>query len=546
MKPKDILTLNITGTSSDGRGIAKSNGKVIFVLGAVEGDTVSAEIYTVHKTYMTAGVIKIETPSPLRNNDACKYSERCGGCPLSHIRYEHQLKIKKQTVTDAFTRLSKINLDGVTVSDTVGMENPIAYRNKMVFPIGETNGVISGGFYSAKSHNIVPLDCCSAGDEINISILNTVLSFMKEHNIKPYNEKSGKGSIRRVFVRTGYNSKQLMIVLCSAKREIKNIEGLVQKLKDLNCGKYVLKSIILNVNRKPNNLVLGSENYVLFGTSAICDTLLGLKFSISPNSFYQVNPVQTEKLYTLALNAAAVTKDDTVLDVYCGIGTISLSAAQRAKKVIGVEIVDDAIKDARENAKLNNIENALFYCGAAENTVPAIINSHGKINTVIIDPPRKGSDNITLNSIVKAAPEKIVYVSCNPITLARDVKYLAENGYKLISLTPVDMFPNTSHIESVVLLSRKIPDDIIEINIDLDELDITTAESKATYEEIKAYILNKYHFKVSSLYIAQIKTKYGIKEAINYNISKKGTRVPQCPPDKEKAITDALKYYGII
>ena len=454
MKKNDIFEINIEKTASDGRGIGYVDGKICFVSGTLEGETVKAKVYTVHNSYITAGATEIIVPSHYRQYDYCKQSNTCGGCPLSHIQYSHQLKIKRAHVVDTLYKIGKIENASELVTDTIGMEYPMNYRNKMVFPVASENGKAVGGFYAPKSHDVIGLDECCVGDASATNVLSCVVDFMNEFRILPYDEKTHKGTIRRVFVRTGFNSRELMIVLSSASEKIKNLAILIDRLKNLDYGIYNLKSIVLNINKNKNNLVLGDKNITLWGKNAISDSILGLYFSISPHSFYQVNPVQTETLYMKALELAAIDKTKTVLDIYCGIGTISLCAAASAKKVIGVEIVDAAILDAEQNADRNNIKNAEFFCGAAEDVVPTLLGQDIKPNVVILDPPRKGSDEKTLSAIVAASPERIVYVSCNPATLARDVKFLEENGYKLKCATPVDMFPNTEHVESVALLCQ--------------------------------------------------------------------------------------------
>lgn len=454
MRPFQIIEIEITNTAPDGRGIGKHEGKVVFVHGACKGEIVRAKIYTEHKTYLTAGVLDIIKKSPIRQKSFCKMSENCGGCPLSHIKYEEQLKIKKQTVVDALSRIGGLDLTGVAVSDTLGMKEPFRFRNKMVFPVGIKDGKAVGGFYAPKSHDVVPFSDCLSGEKAASQAMICVTDFLNEEKILPYDEKKGKGTVRRVFVRTAYHTCELMVVISSFTDKIKNIEKLVESLKNTDFEGYDLKSIILNINNKKNNLVLGNINITLWGESEIKDTLMGLEFSISPHSFYQVNPTQTEVLYKTALDFAEVNETKTVLDIYCGIGTISLCAAKNAKKVIGVEIVEKAISDAKNNAKVNGIKNAEFYCGAAEDIVPKLIAGGNKPDIVILDPPRKGSDEKTLSAILSANPERIVYVSCNPATLARDAKFLADGGYKLTKVTPVDMFPNSEHIETASCFER--------------------------------------------------------------------------------------------
>lgn len=454
MKPKDICKLQITGTAQDGRGIARQDGLVIFVAGTMEGETVLAQIYTVHKTYATAGVVEVLEPSPNRAESFCVVQEHCGGCPLAHITYQKQLEIKKQTVLDALSRIGKFDLGTVHIADTLGMEEPFRYRNKMVFPVGMDKGQAAGGFYAQRSHDVIPLTDCAAGERAASTALSCVVSFLNRENIAPYDEKTKKGTVRRVFVRTGYHSRELMILISSATEKIKQVDKLVDMLLAQDYDGYAVKSIVLNVNKKPNNLVLGETNITLWGADTISDALMGLTFSISPHSFFQVNPKQTEVLYQEALNLAEIDQNTTVLDIYCGIGTISLCAAKQAKRVIGVEIVEEAIVDAKENATANAICNADFYCGAAEHVVPALLSKDLRPDVVILDPPRKGSDEKTLAAIIAAQPERIVYVSCNPATLARDAKFLADGGYVLKSATPVDMFPHTEHVETVALLLK--------------------------------------------------------------------------------------------
>lgn len=547
LKKNDVLEVLIEADAGNGAGICRVDGMTVFVDGTTRGDKAKIKIFSVKSSYAKAEILEIIEPSKDRCDEFCKVSSSCGGCDFAHIKYERQLEIKKEHVVSCLERIGKMDINEFEMFDTLGMKKPSEYRNKMVFPVGyDKKKRISGGFYKRGTHEIAKLTECKQGPIEASLFLHAVLEYMKENNVSCYDEKTHKGLIRRVFVRLGFNSGEAMVVISANGNKLPKADKLIEKILSIESDKFSVKSIVLNVNKQKNNLVLGYENITLYGKDYIHDSICGVEFKISPNSFFQINPVQTEVLYNKAMEFAELNGDETVLDLYCGIGTISLMAAKYAKSVIGVEIVEQAIKDADNNAKKNGIDNAEFIEGSAETIAPKLAESGKKADVVFIDPPRKGSDELTLDCIVKMAPKKIVYVSCNPATLARDLMYLREKGYITKKVQPVDMFPNTSHVETVVLLSRKIPDDRIEIDIDLDELDITTTESKATYEEIKAYVLNKYHFRVSSLYIAQIKTKYGIKEAINYNISKKGTRVPQCPPDKENAITDALKYYGMI
>ncbi len=470
MNKNDIIQLNIEKTAQDGRGIGYVDGKICFVSGTLEGETVNAKIYTIHNSYITAGVTEIIVPSPKRAYNYCPHSNDCGGCPLSHIDYNCQLEIKRKHVIDSLERIGKISDIKEKVTETKGMESPEHYRNKMVFPVGNENKKAIGGFYAPRSHDVIALNQCRVGEACAISALSCVVDFMNKENIPAYDERTHKGAIRRVFVRTGYHSKDMMVVISSATEKIAFLDKLINKLQSTDFGVYTLKSIILNINTKKNNLVLGDKNITLWGQSTICDSILGLDFSISPHSFFQVNPIQTEFLYQKAIDLAEIDETMTVFDIYCGIGTISLCAARRAKKVIGVEIVDAAIKDAKENAQRNNLKNTEFYCGAAEDIVPRLIEKGERPDVVIIDPPRKGSDEKTLSAIVGAKPKRIVYVSCNPATLARDVRFLTDNGYTLSTVTPVDMFPNTEHVECCVLLTQMKPDDYVKIELNEEDL----------------------------------------------------------------------------
>ncbi len=386
------------------------------------------------------------------------------------MTYSGQCEFKRQAVKDALLRLGGIDCE----VDFVPCENFARYRNKMVFPFSEKG---DWGFYEGGTHNVIPLKDCLLGDSLNRDILNLISDFAKKHNISFYNEKTHKGILRRVFTRASAKTGEIMVVISANAASLPHSDLLICELTSLSCR---ITSIVLNVNTKQTNLVLGEKNITLFGKDKLTDTLLGIEYEISPHSFFQINHAQTEKLYEKALEYARIKNTETVFDLYCGIGTISLSAARYAKKVIGIEIVPQAIENARKNATDNSIENAEFYCAAAEDITPKLIECGFAPDTVILDPPRKGSDEKTLGAIVKAAPKRIVYISCNPATLARDLKFLKENGYKTKNVTAFDMFPNTTHIETVALLSKLNPDDRIEVELDLDELDITYAESKAT------------------------------------------------------------------
>ncbi len=409
----------------------------------VPGDEIELLVLKTNKNYGYAKVAEIITPSPLRTNPPCEHFAKCGGCQLMTIEYNTQLEFKKNIVRDALSRLGKIDLE----PDIIGMTYPERYRNKMVFPFAPDG---SWGFYRQRSHDVIPLNDCLLGDKLNTEIMNAISSHIKKHNISVYDENSHKGIMRRAFLRTTEN--EVMVVISANGDSIPKSDELIKSITAISPK---ISSIILNINKKRTNLVLGDKNVTLWGKDVLSASLCGLSYEISPHSFFQINPVQTEKLYNKAIELAAITENDTVLDVYCGIGTISLTAAKNAKWVIGVEIVPEAIENAKENAKRNGIENAEFYCSAAEDIVPKLLGDDLSPDIVILDPPRKGSDEKTLSAIVTAKPKRIVYVSCNPATLARDAQFLAENGYTPKSVTAVDMFPHTVHVESVMLFCRE-------------------------------------------------------------------------------------------
>lgn len=441
--------LEITDITSEGQGIGRVDGFAVFVPKTAPGDRVQVRIVKVKSGYAFGIVTKILTSSPQRCTPACPHAATCGGCQLMHITYPAQLAMKKKTIQDALERIGGIRTDVKTV---IGMETPFRYRNKMVFPIGkDKSGKIVCGFYRERSHDIVPLTDCLLGDASNQDILQAVLCYMQENGVSPYDEISHTGVVRRVFTRRSRATGEWMAVVSVNAKTLPNTKRLVELIR---AAVPNVTSVILNHNCKRTNLVLGAENTILFGKDAIEDKLCGLWFSISPHSFFQVNPLQTEKLYQTAMDLANLQGGETVLDLYCGIGTISLLAAKQAKHVIGVEIVPQAIENARENAKRNNIENVEFYAADAQALVPRLIGDGIQPDAVILDPPRKGCDADTLSAIVASGAKKVVYVSCNPATLARDVRVLAEAGYTAETVVGVDLFPWTHHVETVVSLLK--------------------------------------------------------------------------------------------
>ena len=554
MNKNDSVTVEITDIGVSGEGIGHVDGYTLFIKDAVIGDVVEAKVMKAKKNYGYARLMKVITPSEYRVEPKCAFARRCGGCQIQEMSYDRQLVFKDQKIRGNLERIGGFTKDQIdtVMQPVVGMEHPFGYRNKAQFPFGtDKEGNPITGFYAGRTHDIIANTDCALGVEKNKEILEIILQYMRENKIKSYDEKTGKGLIRHALIRYGFKTKEIMVCLVINGKKLPKAERLIEKLIQIEG----MTSITISPNTRRDNVIMGDSYEILWGQGYITDYIGNVKYQISPLSFYQVNPVQTEKLYGLALEYADLKGDETVWDLYCGIGTISLFLAQKAKQVYGVEIVPQAIDDAKENAKINAIDNAEFFVGKAEEVLPEYYAEYERehngetahADVIVVDPPRKGCDETLLETIVKMQPEKVVYVSCDSATLARDLKYLCANGYEIKMCRGVDQFPQSVHVETVVLLSRKTPDDTIEVDLDLDELDITAAESKATYQEIKDYVLKEFGLKVSTLYISQIKRKCGIDVGEHYNISQKeNQKVPQCPKEKEDAIRAALEHFAMI
>ena len=568
----DIVTVKIEDIGTEGEGIGKLEGFTLFVKDAVMGDVVEARLVKVKKNYAYARLEKVLTSSPLRVKPVCPYHKQCGGCQIQAMSYEAQLQFKENKVKNNLVRIGgfdQIFIEAVMES-VVGMEQPWHYRNKAQFPVGtDKDGRIITGFYAGRTHSIIANTDCALGVEENEPILQKVLAYMQNESISAYDETTGQGLVRHILIRKGFTSGEIMVCLVINGKNLPKEDRLVSTLREIPG----MTSIWLNYNTKNTNVIMGTEGRVLWGQNTITDVIhrrsieeinsgkdclrydskenapQGITFAISPLSFYQVNPIQTEKLYSLALEYAGLTGEETVWDLYCGIGTISLFMAQCAKEVHGVEIVPQAIEDARKNAERNHIENATFYVGKAEEVLPRLYEEeHIFADVICVDPPRKGCDEACLNTIIKMAPKRIVYVSCDSATLARDLKYLCENGYEIRKVRAVDQFGQTVHTETVVLLSKGMVDSRkVKVDFSLEDMDLSEFKGKATYEQIKAYVLEQTGLKVSSLYIAQIKKKCGLDVGENFNLPKsENARQPQCTPEKEEAIMQAFKHFGIV
>ncbi len=567
----EIFRVRIEDMSDTGEGIGKTDGFTWFVKDAVIGDLVEAKVMKVKKSYGFARLMKVLKPSPHRVTPPCPVASSCGGCQLQAMSYEEQLRFKERKVLNNLRRIGGLDCREIW-EPIIGMEDPWHYRNKALFPIGRNKeGKIITGFFAGRTHSIIENTDCLLGAPENARILACIRNYMEEYGVAPYEEKTHTGLVRHVLIRKGFRTGQILVclVINGAVKELRSAEILVERLLGLfdegrgfnegkegghketvedREGRPRIVTVACSINRKQTNVILGTEIVNLYGTGSIVDFIGSIQYQISPLSFYQVNPRQTERLYEMALEYAGLTGEETVWDLYCGIGTISLFLAQRAKRVCGVEIIPQAIEDARRNAEQNGIKNVGFFTGKAEEVLPEQYEkNHIQADVIVVDPPRKGCDPMCLETMIKMAPERIVYVSCDSATLARDLRYLTENGYEVRRGRCCDMFGGTVHVETVCLLSKLHSDQHIEVELQMDELDLTVAESKATYEEIKDYVLEHSGLKVSSLYIAQVKEKCGIIERVNYNLPKsENSRQPKCPPEKEAAIREALGHFRMI
>lgn len=555
MNKNDIVTVEITDIGVSGEGIGHVDGYTLFIKDAVIGDVVEAKVMKAKKNYGYARLMKVITPSEYRVEPKCAFARRCGGCQIQEMSYDRQLVFKDQKIRGNLERIGGFTKEQIeaVMQPVVGMEHPFSYRNKAQFPFGtDKEGNPITGFYAGRTHDIIANTDCALGVDQNREILEIILQYMRENKIKSYDEKTGKGLIRHALIRYGFKTKEIMVCLVVNGKKLPKAERLIEKLIQIEG----MTSITISPNTRRDNVIMGDSYEILWGQGYITDYIGNVKYQISPLSFYQVNPVQTEKLYGLALEYADLKGDETVWDLYCGIGTISLFLAQKAKQVYGVEIVPQAIDDAKENAKINAIDNAEFFVGKAEEVLPEYYAEYERehngetahADVIVVDPPRKGCDETLLETIVKMQPEKVVYVSCDSATLARDLKYLCANGYEITVCRGVDQFPQTVHVETVVLLSKgEVDSKKIRVEFSLEDMDMSEFQDGATYPQIKEYVLEHTGLKVSNLYISQIKRKCGIGVGKNYNLPKsEDSRQPQCPPEKEKAIREAFKYFGMI
>ena len=555
-KKNDRIQVTIEDMGDTGEGIGKTDGYTWFVKDAVIGDEVEAKVMKTKKSYGFARLEKIINASPNRVTPRCPVARQCGGCQLQAMDYKEQLAYKERKIYNNITRIG--GFDEVPMLPIMGMDEPWRYRNKAQFPWGlDKDGKIITGFYAGRTHAIIENEDCLLGIEENREILKIIKNHLERCHIRPYDEASHSGLIRHTLIRKGFHTGELMVCQVINGKSLPHQDELTEQLLKIPG----MTSISVNINRDQTNVILGNEVINLYGPGYITDSIGGVKYRISPLSFYQVNPVQTEKLYSTALEYAGLTGGETVWDLYCGIGTISLFLAQKAKKVYGVEIVPQAIDDARENARINGIENVEFFVGKAEEVLPREYEKNQVYaDVIVVDPPRKGCDEVCLDTIVKMGPKRVVYVSCDSATLARDMKYLAERGYEVVKVRGCDMFPHSGHVETIVLLSHKSPDSVINATVEFGEGDDKISlnaiaerakkyqpRPKVTYKMIQEYVEQEYGFKVHTAYIAEVKRALGLTmyEAPNAVEELKQSR-KRPPKEKVEAITEALKYFEVI
>ncbi len=537
-----IVEVEIVDLTHEGAGVAKVDGFVFFVDNALPGEVIKMRVLKLKKNIGFGKVEEYVILSPNRNQDIDATYLRSGIADFGHMTYEEQLKFKRKQVVDNLYKTAGIS--DVEVAETLGMETPYAYRNKAQVPVRRVKGQLETGFYRKNSHDLIPIEDFLIQDKEIDKLIVFVRDLLRRYDLKPYDEKEQTGLIRHLVVRRGHYSGQMMLVFVTTRPKVFRIDQIIAKITEAFPS---VVSIIQNINDKNTNAIFGKEFRTLYGQDTITDRMLGNDYEISAQSFYQVNTEMAEKLYQTAIDFSDLNSDSIVIDAYSGIGTIGLSFAKQVKEVYGVEVIETAVEDAKKNAERNGITNAHYVADSAENTMAKWSKDGIKPDIIIVDPPRKGLTESFIKASVAMQPEKITYVSCNPATMARDIKRYQELGYELKKVQPVDLFPQTHHVETVALLSKLDVDKHIDVEIELDELDLTSAESKATYAQIKEYVWNKFELKVPTLYIAQIKRKCGIELREHYSKSKKEKQIiPQCTPEKEEAIMDALRHFKMI
>ena len=545
LQKNQIITLPIERLTGEGSGVGHWEGEAVFVPGAAPGDVIRAKVVKDCGRYAFGIVEDVLTPSPDRVPAGCPVAGPCGGCTLRHIRYEAELQAKQEAVADAFRRIGGLE---VTVAPILPSPQVDRYRNKVQYPVGRgKDGRPCIGFYAGRSHRIVPCGDCLLQPAVLNEIGAALCELFAEYGVAPYDEASGKGLVRHIFLRRGAHSGQIMVCLVCTRPRLPHAEEIAARLRSRFAD---IATILINVNRDKTNVILGGENVTLYGPGFIEDSLCGVPVRLGPLSFYQVNTPGAEQLYAVAADYADPAPGDLLLDLYCGMGTIGLSMASRCRALVGVEIVPEAIESAKANAARMGpaIEaKSRFFCADAGEAAGRLAAEGLAPDIIVVDPPRKGCDQATLDAILRMAPRRLVYVSCNPATAARDAAILSKHGYRPDRVQPVDMFPRTGHVETVVLLGRELEKSSEHVYLDYEPSKEIDLPGGATYSEIKQWIQAKYGLKVSSLYVAQVKQKHGIVERECYNKPKsENAKQPKCPPEKEAAIEAALKHFKMI
>ena len=541
LNKNEIYETVVTDYTSEGQGVAHIEGCAVFIPNAIAGETVRVRIEKAQKTWAAGKIVEILEKSPHRINRECPVAKLCGGCDFWHMDYEEETRLKAERVRNCLNRLGGENLTELPI---LAAPSCYGYRNKAQYPVSQKKGRAYAGFFRAGTHDVVENKRCLILPEETDAVRDAVMDYVNQYRVTIYDETVHKGLLRHIYVRRGVVSGQVLVCLVCNGGELPRVEELLKRLQKIPG----FATLVLSVNIRKGNAVLGDTFITLHGPGYIEDTLCGLTFRLSPRSFYQVNHHQAQRLYEAAIAQAEITKQDLVLDLYCGVGTITLAMAGAAGKVIGVEVIPQAVEDAKDNARRNGIENAEFFCADAGQAALELEKQGIHPDVVVADPPRKGLNGDTIEALHRMAPRRIVYVSCDPATLARDVALLKERGYVLKNAVAADLFPRCSHVETVVLLSKgEVDSKKIRVEFSLEDMDMSEFQDGATYPQIKEYVLEHTGLKVSNLYISQIKRKCGIEVGKNYNLPKsEDSRQPQCPPEKEKAIREAFKYFGMI
>ena len=532
----------ITDYTAQGQGIAHIEGIAVFVPNAIVGERVRVRIEVVRKTWAAGKITELLEKSPHRVNRACPVAKLCGGCDFWHMDYAEETRLKAARVRDCLNRLAGEKLDEVPI---LAAPDCRGYRNKAQYPVASKKGRAYAGFFRAGTHDVVENSRCLILPQETDQVKDAVIDHVNQFRVPVYDETAHTGLLRHIYVRRGEVSGQILVCLAVNGRKLPRVPELVERLK----GIPGFATLVLSVNTKKGNAVLGDEFITLYGPGFIEDTLCGLNFRLSPRSFYQVNHHQAQRLYRAAIALAGITKDDLVLDLYCGVGTITLAMAASAGKVLGVEVIPQAVEDARDNARRNGIENAEFLCADAGEAALRLEESGIRPDVITVDPPRKGLNADAIEAITRMSPKRLVYISCDPATLARDIALLKPRGFHLTTTTAADLFPRCAHVETVVLLSKgEIDSKNIRVDFSLEDMDMSEFQDSATYPQIKAYVLEHSGLKVSSLYISQVKRKCGLDVGKNYNLPKSedARQAPTCPSEKEEAIREALRYFGMI